>query len=223
MHIPFRNFTCSKRAQGTSGHWILTMKLQRLHSNGGDEVRNWDGNHKLILLTWQAACPRLPPNTALSSATEVRKIPREEKTQFIINFGSKEGHNRHRTHTICLILFWCHYCMRQQSCNLHAWLFIGFPRDLHYNVFYLASFVISFRTCPFHWCFGNIFCDDSEWQWWHKRIVWQLVVSDTLTLPDRKERQTHSVANLIMRLLCSLRDLNKHICADEWTWKHAVH
>lgn len=46
--------TSTKQAQGTSGYWILTMKLQRLYSNGGDEVISWDGNHKLIPLTWQA-------------------------------------------------------------------------------------------------------------------------------------------------------------------------
>lgn len=99
MHILSRYFACTKWAQGTSGYWILTMKLQRLHSNGGDEVRSWDGNHKLILLTWQAARPWLQPNTALSSFTKVRKTHREENTLFIINFGSKEGHSRHRTHT----------------------------------------------------------------------------------------------------------------------------
>lgn len=122
IHTPSRNFTCAKRAQGTSGYWILTMKLQRLHSNGGDEVRSWDGNHKLIPLTWQATRPWLPPNTALPSSTEVRKTPREGNTRFIINFGSKECHNRQRTHTICLILFWCDYCTRWQPCNLHVWL-----------------------------------------------------------------------------------------------------
>lgn len=122
MHTPSRNFTCTKRAQGTSGYWILTMKLQRLHSNGGDEVRSWDGNHKLIPLTWQATRPWLPPNTALPSSTEVRKTPREGNTQFIINFGSNECHNRHRTHTIFLILLWCDNCMRRQPCNLHVCL-----------------------------------------------------------------------------------------------------
>lgn len=119
---PPENLTCTKQAHGTSGYWILTMKLQRLHSNGGDEVRSWDGNHKLIPLTWQATRPWLPANTALPSSTEVRKTPRERNTRFIINFGSKEYHNRHRTHPICLILFWCDYCMRRQCCNLHVWL-----------------------------------------------------------------------------------------------------
>lgn len=124
QHAPpqTRNFTCTKQAPGTSGYWILTMKLQRLHSNGGDEVRSWDGNHKLIPLTWQGARPWFPANTALPSSTKVRKTPREGNTRFIINSGSKESHNRDRTHTICLILFWCDYCMKRQLCNLHVWL-----------------------------------------------------------------------------------------------------
>lgn len=122
IHTPSRNFTCTKQAQGTSGYWILTMKLQRVHSNGGDEVRSWDGNHKLIPLTWQATRPWLPPNTALPSSTEVRKTPREGNARFIINFGSKECDSRHKTHTICLILFWCDYCVRRQRCNLHMCL-----------------------------------------------------------------------------------------------------
>lgn len=124
QHAPpqTRNFTCTKQAPGTSGYWILTMKLQRLHSNGGDEVRSWDGNHKLIPLTWQGTRPWRPANTALPSSTKVRKTPREGNTRFIINSGSKESHNRDRTHTICLILFWCDYCMKRQLCNLHVWL-----------------------------------------------------------------------------------------------------
>lgn len=77
-------------AQGTSGHWILTMKLQRLHSNGGDEVRSWDRNHKLIPLTWQAARPWLSPNATLCSSTEVRKTPREENT-FLLILGQRKA------------------------------------------------------------------------------------------------------------------------------------
>lgn len=59
---PKKHFKCTKQTQRTSGYWILTMKLQRLHFNGGDEVRSWDGNHKLIPLTWQATRPWLLPN-----------------------------------------------------------------------------------------------------------------------------------------------------------------
>lgn len=211
MHNPCRKFfACTKWARGTSGYWILTMKLQRLHSNGGDEVRSWDGNHKLILQTWQAACPWLPPNTALSSFTQVRKTSRGKKnTQFIIHFGSQEGHNTRRTHTICLILFWCHYCRRQQECNLHTRLFIGvivkvFLRDLYYNVFHSASFVIHSNVSLFISTPATYFVMIRNDNCGRAGLFGRRRRARALTLAGTKERTPHSVANLITIRLCSV-------------------
>ena len=64
----------------------------------------------------------LPLAPAKPSSTEVIKTPKEGNARFIINSGSKECQNRHRTHTIRLILFWCEYCMQRQPCNLPVWL-----------------------------------------------------------------------------------------------------
>lgn len=114
---PFAHFTCTKQTQGTSGYWILTMKLQRLHSNGGDEVKSWDGNHKLIPLTWQATRPWLLPNLPpLKSERHLKK----EILDLLLIAGQRIATTERETHTICLILFWCDYCMQPQPCNLHV-------------------------------------------------------------------------------------------------------
>lgn len=84
----------SIQQQRTSGYWILTMKLQRAHYNGGEGVASCDENHRLITLAWKSHWPRALRKFRFSFLSEVTKMPNRRHGVCFINAGVNGGQRR---------------------------------------------------------------------------------------------------------------------------------
>lgn len=66
-----------------------------------------------------------------------------------------------------------------------------FSRDLYYNFNYFASFAIYSNLLLSYQRFGNVICDDFEWQLWYKCT--HCIVADGVWELDFARHREHNV------------------------------